>query len=431
MKSNNELRNFYLLQFGQFISQLGSKMTSFGLIMWAYEQTGSVLSTSSLTLCTLLPSTLLSFFAGSFIDSWKKKKVMLVCNVVSTILSLATLMLLFSDRLSIIYLYLINFTFGVVDAFQDPASNVMITLIVPKEYYTKISGFRSLTTTFTTTFAPIIATSLYALLGLKAIVTIDLFSFIFAFIVLLIFVHVPSDVINKPFEKVAFSSNCRKGIDYIASKKDILHLIIYMAFINFIAAIYSCNFAPMILSRSGDNKLQLGFVSSMVGISGIIGSILVTLTKEPKKRVPVMINTMLFSFIVCNGMLGIGRNYYIWSLAVFMGNCLVPFLTANVEYIMRTKIPVEMQGRVFAARNTLQYFTIPLGYIVGGLLTDKLLEPFMNKTSLLQQFLSYIVGSGKGAGSGLIYVIIALLGAAGCCYFKFDKHLKSLDDETL
>lgn len=428
IKFNNEIKNFYVLQFGQFISQLGSKMTSFGLIMWAYEQTGSVLSTSSLTVCTLLPSTLLSFFAGSFIDSWKKKNIMLICNVISTILSLATLTLLFSGNLSIIYLYLINFTIGVVDAFQDPASNVMITLIVPKEYYTKISGVRSLAATFTTTFAPIIATSFYALLGLKIIITLDLFSFIFAFIVLLFFVHVPKDAINKDYKKEAFTLNCRKGIDYIVSRKGILHLIIYMAFVNFIAAIYSCNFAPMILARSGNNQLQLGIVSSMIGISGILGSILVTVAKEPKKRVPIIINTMLFSFIVCNGMLGIGRNYYIWSLAVFMGNCMVPFLTANVECIMRTKIPLEMQGRVFAARNTLQYFSIPVGYIVGGLLTDKLLEPFMNKSSILQQLLSYIVGSGKGAGGGLIYVLIALLGTVGCCYFKFDKHLNSLDE---
>lgn len=93
---------------------------------------------------------------------------------------------------------------------------------------------------------------------------------------------------------------------------------------------------------------------------------------------------------------------------------------------MRTKIPIEMQGRVFSARNTLQYFSIPVGYILGGLLTDKLLEPFMKRPSAPQQFFSYIVGNRTG--SGLIYLLIALLGFAGCCYFKFDKDIKSLDD---
>lgn len=428
LKLNSELKNFFILQLGQFISQFGSKMTSFGLIMWAYEYSGSVMSASSLTVCTLLPSILLSFFAGSFIDGWNKKKIMLIANVIATILSLITLILIFNNHLYISYLYLINFTLGVVDAFQDPASNVVISLIVPREYYTKISGLRSFTSSFSTTFVPIISTALYALLGLKVIVIFDLFSFVFAFISLLFFVHVTNDVIKKQDNKESFFLNCKQGIAYIIDRKGIFHLIIFMAFVNFIASIYNCNFAPMILSRNGNNKLELGMVSSMIGIAGIVGSIMVTLMKEPNKRVPVIINTMMFSFLFCNSMLGIGRKYYIWMIAVFSGNCLVPFLTANVEYIMRTKIPIEMQGRVFSARNTLQYFSIPVGYILGGVLTDKLLEPFMKKPSTLQQFLSYIVGSGKGSGNGLIYIIIALLGFAGCCFFKFDKHLKALDD---
>lgn len=382
LKFNNELNNFYILQLGQFLSEFGSKTTSFGLIMWAYEQSSSVMSTSALTLCTLLPSILLSFFAGSFIDRWNKKNIMLIANVIATIFSLITLILIFCNQLNITYLYLINFTLGVF----------------------------------------------YAFIGLKVIVIVDLFSFISSFILLLLFVHVPNDFVKNQDKKESFLTNCKQGLHYIIDRKAIFHLIIFMAFVNFISSIYSSNFAPMILSRNGNNKLELGMVSSTIGIAGIIGSTLVALIKQPKKRVPVIINTMIFSFLICNSMLGIGRTYHVWIIAVFSGNCLVPFLTANVEYIMRTKIPIEMQGRVFSARNTLQYFSTPMGYILGGILTDKILEPFMQKPSTLQQFFSYIVGNGAGAGNALIYIIIALIGFFGCCFFKFDKSLKSLDD---
>jgi DHA3 family macrolide efflux protein-like MFS transporter len=241
-------------------------------------------------------------------------------------------------------------------------------------------------------------------------------------------VYIPNNIIKKQDKKESFGSNCKQGITYIVKRKDIFHLIVFMGFVNFIAAIYSCNFTPMILLRSGNNKVVLGIVSSTIGIAGIIGSILVTIMKQPKKRVPIIINTMIFSFLVCNSMLGIGRNYYVWMIAVFAGNCLVPFLTANVEYIMRTKIPLEMQGRVFSARNTIQYLSIPMGYILGGLLTDKIFEPFMGKTSTVQHFFSYIVGNGKGSGIALVYILIGLIGFLGCCLFKFDKHIKKLDD---
>ncbi|WP_234122443.1 MFS transporter [Clostridium hydrogenum] len=430
LKFNNELKNFYILQLGQFISQFGSKMTSFGLILWAYEHSGSVLSISALTVCTLIPSVLLSFFAGSFIDGWNKKKIMLIANLIATFFSVITLCLILLNRLDIVYLYIINFVLGMVDAFEDPASNVIISLIVPKDYYTKISGIRSFVAAFNTTFSPILCTAFYALLGLNLIIFFDLCSFIFAFICLLFFVHVPNDKLKKQLNKDKFLSNCKQGFVYLKNKKGILHLILFMSFVNLIASIESCNLTPMILSRNGNNKYELGMVSSMVGIAGIIGSIIVTIMKEPKKRVPIIINSMILSFLLCDIPLGMGHKYYTWMLAIFLGYFLVPFLTANVEYLMRTKIPLEMQGRVFAARNALQYSSIPIGYILGGILTDKIFKPFMDKPSSIQNFFTHIVGNAKGDSNGLVFILIGIVGFIGCYLFKFDSHLKSLDDKV-
>lgn len=70
---NKELKNFYIFMVGQFVSQFGSKLTSFGLILWSYKESGSVLSMSLLTVCYLIPEVFLSFIAGSISDNWNKK----------------------------------------------------------------------------------------------------------------------------------------------------------------------------------------------------------------------------------------------------------------------------------------------------------------------------------------------------------------------
>ena len=51
MKSG--LRNFLILWSGQAVSSLGSSMTSFALIIWAYQQQGTVMSVSLLAFCSL------------------------------------------------------------------------------------------------------------------------------------------------------------------------------------------------------------------------------------------------------------------------------------------------------------------------------------------------------------------------------------------
>ncbi len=97
---------------------------------------------------------------------------------------------------------------------------------------------------------------------------------------------------------------------------------------------------------------------------------------------------------------------------------------------MRTKIPFELQGRVFSARNTLQYMSIPIGNLSGGFLADKVFEPYMKKSTIVQSFLKKIVGNGNGNGSGiaLLYVCIGFIGFIGCCMFRLNRRMRMLDD---
>ena len=90
-------------------------------------------------------------------------------------------------------------------------------------------------------------------------------------------------------------------------------------------------------------------------------------------------------------------------------------MNANMDVIFRTRIPAEMQGRVFSCRNTLQFFTIPLGYLLGGLLVDRVFEPFMAAQS--GGLLISIFGSGKGSGAALLFFVLGLSGVAVCLVF--------------
>jgi hypothetical protein len=77
---------------------------------------------------------------------------------------------------------------------------------------------------------------------------------------------------------------------------------------------------------------------------------------------------------------------------------------------MRTKVPVEMQGRVFSTRDTFQYITIPIGLFLGGFLADHIFEPFMLTASPVQQMFAILVGTGKGSGMAVIFLIIGFVG---------------------
>ena len=91
-------------------------------------------------------------------------------------------------------------------------------------------------------------------------------------------------------------------------------------------------------------------------------------------------------------------------------------MNANMDVIFRSAIPVDMQGRVSSCRNTLQFFTIPLGYFLGGLLVDRVFEPLM--ASVSQDSLpALLFGLGKGSGAAALFFVLGLAGVFVCLIF--------------
>ena len=86
----------------------------------------------------------------------------------------------------------------------------------------------------------------------------------------------------------------------------------------------------------------------------------------------------------------------------------VPIMSANLDVVIRTSIPVEMQGRVYACRNTLQFFTIPVGQFLGGLLVDRVCEPYMAAAG--DGFAARCFGSGQGSGAAMMIFILGIAG---------------------
>ena len=142
-KTIKELKTFLILWSTQSLSQLGSAMTGFALTLWLYEKTGSALQTALLAVCSYAPYVVMSIFAGALSDRWDKKKVMLVCDTLAACSTVAVLFLLKADLLRPVHMYLLNAVNGLMNTVQQPASDVAMTMIMPKKHYQKTSGMRS------------------------------------------------------------------------------------------------------------------------------------------------------------------------------------------------------------------------------------------------------------------------------------------------
>ena len=405
-----ELRDFWILWSTQSVSQLGSSITTFALTLWLYEKTGSSLSTAALTICSYAPYVLMSILAGALTDRFNKKKTMLGCDIFAVICTIIVFVLFNANRLTVWHLYVLNAVSGLMNTVQQPASEVAMTLIIPDKYYQKTSGFRSLSGSLISILNPLIATALYSFAGLNSVIAVDIGSFIVAFVALLFFIRIPE---NKSDKRESVLNLAKEGLVFLKENPLIMTLILFMSGVNLVASAFDATLPGYVLPNPKGGSSVLGIVTSCSGVAMIIGSLSVSVLPKPKDRVKVIYLTMLFSLGTENFLLAFSREPIVWCIGQIIGWILVPIMSANLDVILRSTIPVELQGRVYACRNTLQFFTIPIGLFVGGFMVDNVCEPLMNIYGDLS-VLKTLFGTGKGSGAALMMLVLGISGSLIC-----------------
>lgn len=421
-----KFRKYILLWLSQSVSGLGSSMTGFALVLWAYGRSHSAMSVSMISFCNYVPYVFLSLFVGNFIDRHKKKTIMLVSDSIAAGGSLIVLAFLLAGNLAPWTIYIVNMVIGVTNAFQQPASAVATGRLVPEEKIPNVSGMNSFSDNLIVVFSPMLAATLFAVGGLPLILVIDLASFLFAFFVLVFFIEIPEHIERKayasPFTGIA------DGFAFLKNEKGILYIMLTMALINFFSRLtYENILSPMILARSSDNSLALGIVNASMGIGGIVGGAVVSIKKESRHKAMSIYVSAALSFLFGDLLMAVGKNALWWSIAAIAASLPIPFIIANQNAILYRKIPTAIQGRVFAVRNAIEYGTIPIGIILGGYLADHVFEPFMCSTGKTAGLLGKIVGNGTGSGMAVMFLCTGICGFAISAVSCFNHEIRSLD----
>lgn len=402
-----------MLWSSQTVSSLGTSMTNFALVVWVYEQTGSASDLTLMTICVFLPTILFRFIAGAMTDRWNKKQIMLICDLAAACGTFTILILYSFSSLRVWHLYLINFLLSFMDSFQIPAASVATSILVPREQYTRVSGLQSFSGSVVSILAPVLGSVLLAAGGLEVVLLIDLASFTVAFVTLLIFIKIPDVQRDADQKPDSFWKSCLEGIRFLQKNSALLRLILFFAAINFFAKLGGDGMmSAFVLSKTGGDQTALGMVETAKSLAVLAGSLLVIRMKPAARKTRVIFISCAVTFLVGNTFMSLSDAVWFWMATDFVSYVCVTILGANLSVIMRTQVPIPMQGRVFSAQETIQNCSIPLGLFLGGILADRVLEPFMLRPSSVQHGLSVLFGTGKGSGIAVIFFLVGIIGFA-------------------
>jgi MFS family permease len=405
-------RTFYTIWGGQAISMIGTAMSRFALIIWAYQQTGAATTLALLGFFNYGTFVLTSPLAGVLIDRFSRKRIMLLADLGAALMSATVFVLFGLGRLEIWHLFALEALTGLCEAFQWPAYQASVTLLMPREALTRANSLNGLADSLARVLAPALAGVLLPLAGIQTVLAIDLATFLIAFCSLaLVFIPRPQTQNHTIFTLKQWKADFNTGFKFITQRPGLLGLTLVFGAINLFAGLtYYSILSAMILARSGQNASALGLVESALGLGGVAGGLVLSAWGGPKKRVRGLLLACGVSFLLGDGSFAAGQSLPVWMMAGFLSTFFIPFIVAPNQSIWQTKTPPELQGRVFSLRSMLQMTTLPLGYLLAGPLADQFFEPGMRVGGAWTPLFAWLTGSGPGAGMGLMFACTAVCG---------------------
>ncbi len=409
---------FIFIWIGQIVSVLASGMSHFGLTIWMYQQTESATAMGLMQVFFITPFLIMSPFAGVMVDRYNRKLMMMVSDLVAIIATGGIFILIALGKLEFWHLYIAAALNGIGNTFQWPAYSAAISIMVPKEQLGRVNGLMSLMEAGPGVIAPLLAGALLPLIQLTGLLTLDVITFLFAIATLAV-VAIPQPRRTEEGKQAQGSmlKEAAYGFRYIFARPSLLGLQMVFFFGNLFSGVGMTVLAPMVLARTNQNSLIFGTVETAGAVGAIIGGIVMSAWGGFKRRVHGVLGGWAYAGIIGTAILGLKFGLPAWGAGMLLGGLSIPLINGSNQAIWQAKVAPDLQGRVFSARRLIAWFTNPIAPIIGGTLSDFVLEPAMRADTPLAATFGWLVGTGPGAGMGLLMVfcgvIISLIGLTG------------------
>jgi MFS family permease len=386
-------RTFLIVWFGQVISLVGSSLTWFGISIWVFLETGSVTQLAVILLASQLPRILLSPIAGTFVDRWDRRWAMILSDAGAGAGTLVMVALYLTGNLSIPALAAIGAVSGAFQAFQYPAYQAATTLLVPKERYSRASGMVQLAEAIGNLVAPVLGGIMIAVGGLGLLVAIDVVTFLFAVVTLLV-VRFPRPPVSEAGAQSAGTvwQETLFGFTYVFERKGLFGLLLYFAAINLAFGAIMPLITAYLLSFT--DPATMGTLFSLGATGMLVGSVIASTWRGVEHKVA--------------GTVGMVTSLPLVVLAIFAAMFTLPMANSFSQAIWMAKVDPDVQGRVFATRSAIAGAAVPISLVLVGPIADRVLVPLMTGTSSLGLWLQGIFGSGETVAYGLFFVAVGL-----------------------
>lgn len=416
MFRGSDARSLFRLWLALVVSAIGSGVSAFGLGVWVYQRTGSTTQFAMLPLASQLPAMLLAPWIGHTVDRFGRLRMILLADAVSALVLGVLALLAFQDALQPWHALLGCALCGIAASAHMGALDASMLPLAGTDALERVNGLFGVARALSI-IAPVLAASLFAIFGLRAVLVADALTF-----VLSLAVESGARIPHAPLP-AGQVFRLRAGWQGIRRAGNLEGLILFMFFLNLVLGIVEVVLTPLALTDADAGFLARVMLAS--GLGGVLGTLLAAAvpTARPARAI-VAFGVASGAALLVAGVAGRGFGLMIGAFVYMTSYVIVGPLS---QAIWQRRIPNEMQGRVFVVRQALTNAASPLAYVLAGPLVDGLFEPAMREGGLLAGTLGSLFGVGAGSGARTLVALMGLATLLAGLLFAASRGFRVLD----
>ncbi len=361
-------KNFRYYWFGMCISQIGTWMQNIAQPLLAYKLTDSPFLLGLVGALQFLPVLLFSLFAGVIIDRFPKKKLLIITQSASMLITLILAILAFTGEIRYWHLIIMASALGMANTLDMPARQSFVIELVGKEDLMNAIALNSTVFNISRIIGPAIAGILMEYSGVAFCFFANAISF-GAVLISLFFIK-PQKLENREVEKgKTIFQNIGEGLRYILKSEILFSTIIIMAIVGTFAPNFSV-LIPVFTSKILHMKeAGFGYLMSFMGVGSLFGAVYVAaFSRSGPKRIILRIVPVAVGLLLI--LIAFTDKFILTGLALAITGFFFVMFSSSSNSALQLNTDNEYRGRVMSIYTLVFAGSTPIGNLFAGAMTQ-------------------------------------------------------------
>ncbi|MGE0224469.1 MAG: MFS transporter [Acetobacteraceae bacterium] len=359
-----QTRNARLFYSGSVVCWTGSWVQRIATDWLAWELTHSAFWVGVLAFATLIPSIVVSPFAGAIADRMDRVKLVITSELVAASQAAALVALVLTGTIRIEIMAALAFINGAAETFAQPARQCLLPGLVQRQYLPGAVALNSLTYNIARFIGPALSGPMIVIWGVVPSIAVNAFAFLYAAMTML-WLRLDPAIRRGQFSSHSVLHDAIEGLRYAARHRGIGPLLLFAATVGMTMRSIPEMLPPFVAQQFGRGAEGLATLASCMGVAAMLAGFWVAIRGRVEGLTQVALIACGCLAAGCTLFVATG-SFEVGVIAIIVMGASTPSHGIAIQTLLQNSASPAMVGRVLGLWGMITRAAPAIGALVYG-----------------------------------------------------------------